>query len=316
MVKRKDSFESKYLGISKILEKNKDKKEIVLLFNQIEKEIGKLPKSARKYNTWWANNRTPKAPCRHSRVWISKGFLVKFVDLKKGEVTFVKSKYIKKKPSRAEVILKAARDFLKEDKKSFTRKEITIKIAQLYPNIDYKITSIDSAIQAMTEKSRSAKLVGRNWRDTLKHLKRGYFSLTPKGLEAKREKVKVKLIQSDRKRIKEKLEEEFKTKFLIDKKTKFPLDLISEDNKIAVKFFKIKERRLNAQSKIFSKIMENLNLLKKARIKNPIIVLKKSKQKRKDTQKFIRKVKSFFEGVNLYIYEKNNFIKTGNLIKL
>lgn len=316
MAKRKDNFESKYLGIARLLERNKDKKEIILSFNQIEKEVGKLPKSARKYHTWWANNRTPKAPCRHSKVWISKGFLAKFVNLKKGEVTFVKSKYIKKIPSRAEVILKAAREFLKDGKESFTRKEITIKIAHLFPKINYKITSIDAAIQAMTENSRSAKLIGRSWRDTLKHLKRGYFSLTPKGLEAKKEKVKIKLIQSDRKRIKEKLEEEFKTKFLNDKRTKLQLDLISEDNKIAVKFFKIKEKKLNAQSKTFSKIMQNLDLLKKAKIKTPIIVLKKSKQKKKDKQKFIREVKSLFAGVNLYLYEKNSFIKIGNLIKL
>lgn len=316
MAKRKDNFLSKYLGIARLLERNKDKKEIVLSFDQIEKEIGKLPKSARKYHTWWANNKTPKAPCRHSRVWISKGFLAKFVDLKKGEVTFVKSKYIKKKPSRAEVILKAGREFLKEGKKSFTRKEIIIKIAHLFPKVDFKITSIDAAIQAMTENSRSAKLVGRSWRDTLKHLKRGYFSLTPKGLKAKREKGRFKLDKSDKKRIKEKLEKEFKTKFLIDKRTKFPIDLISEDNKIAVKFFKIKERKLNAQSKTSSKIMQNLKFLKKSKIKTPIIVLNKSKQKRKDTQKFIREVKSLFEGVNLYLYEKDNFIKTRNLIKL
>lgn len=321
MAKRKDNFESKYFGIARLLERNGDKKEIVLSFNQIEKEIGKLPKSAKKYHTWWANNRTPKAPCRHSRIWISKGFLTRFVNLKKGEVTFVKAKTLKKKPSRAEVILKACRDFLNEGKKSFTRKEIVIKIANLFPKVDFKITSIDAAIQAMKENSKSAKLVGRSWRDTLKHLKRGYFTLTQKGLKAKKSKLRVKINRSDKEKIKEKLEEEFKIKFLkknlkVDGKTKIPLDLISEDKKIAVKFYKIKEKKVNVQSKTFSKIIQNLESLKKAKIKSPIIVLKRSKQRKKDKQKFIREIKSLFKGVNLYLYEKNNFLKTSNLIKL
>ncbi len=186
MPRIKKKFESRYNGIGEILEKNKDKNEITLTFKEIEKKVGKLPFSAKKFHTWWANNRTPKAPCRHSRVWLSKGYLVKSVNLKKGEVSFIKAKKIKKVLSRAEAILKAANKLYSEGKKSFTRRDIVFAIAHLFPKANFKITSVDSAIQAMKKGSNSSGLVGKEWRDTLKHLKRGYFTLTEKGKTIKK----------------------------------------------------------------------------------------------------------------------------------
>lgn len=319
-MKKFKGFTSTYDGIGKLLESHKNKREIALTFKEIEKKIGKLPPSAKKFHTWWANNRTPKAPCRHSRVWLSRGFITTKVDLKKGEVYFIRAKNKKHKISRAEAILKAGRKLFDENIKRFTRKEIAIAISHLFPKTNFKITSIDAAIQAMTEKSNSSKLVGKCWRDTLKHLKRGYFALNEKGLKTKKEKIKIILNKSDRENIKEKLEKEFQTKFYkknikINKNLKIPLDLLSEDKNIAVKFYNL-GRKININTPFITKVHQNLYLLNKTDVKNPIIILKKSKLKKEEKKKFLRELKPFFKDLNVYLYEKKNIKGTGNLIKL
>lgn len=317
---KRNRFQSRYSGLAELLRKEEDKKEIVLSFSQIEKKVGKLPSSAKKFHTWWANNRTPKAPCRHSRVWLLEGYIVKSVDLKKGEVIFVKARSGRKKLSRAEVILKAARKLYEEGRKVFTRKELAIKISHLFPKVDYKLTSIDAAIQAMQEGSNSFKLVGKSWRGTLKNVKRGYFTLTEKGLRAKKERVKVK-IKKDAEIIKEKLEEEFKTSFTksklkIDKGFEFPLDFWSKEKKIAAMVYNIKNKKIDKKAPIFSKILQDTYLLKKSNVKTPILIIKKNKMRKDKKEQFIKDLKNIFKNSKVYLYEKNRVAGTGNLIKL
>lgn len=318
-MKRKE-FESRYAGIGELLQEHKGNKEIRLTFGQIEKKVGKLPPSAKKFHTWWANNRTPKAPCRHSRVWLTKGYVVKSVDLKKGEVLFVKARNARKKLSRAEVILKAARKLYEEGKKIFTRKELAIKISHLFPKVNYKLTSIDAAIQAMQEGSNSFRLVGKNWRETLRNVKRGYFTLTEKGLIAKKESVKPKP-KKDIDIIKEKLEEEFKTNFTrrslkINKNLEIPLDLWSEEKKIAGKIYNLKNRKIDIKAPIFSKIFQDSYMMEKANIKFPLLIFKRKKMRREKKDQFIKEIKNIFKKSKVYLYEKNRVSGEGNLIKL
>lgn len=41
-----------------------------LTFDELDRIVGGLPESAKKYGAWWANNRTSQA---HSRVWLDAG---------------------------------------------------------------------------------------------------------------------------------------------------------------------------------------------------------------------------------------------------
>jgi hypothetical protein len=321
MARIKKDFESKYIGIGELLEKNQDKSEITLTFKEIEKKVGKLPSSAKKFYTWWANNRTPKAPCRHSRVWLSKGYLVKSVNLKKGEVYFIKARKKKKVLPRAEAILKAAKKLMEEGKKSFSRKEISITIARLFPKMNFKIQSIDSAIQAMKEGSKSSHLVAKEWRNTLKHIKRGFFTLTKLGETAKKNKIEPVKKMKDEDVIKENLEKEFNTKFLkkdlkVNKNLTIPVDWLSENNKMAVKIFELRTRRKKTNYNPYSKVLEKISLFEKANIKKPLIIFKKTILRLKDREKLIKELKDTFKGMNIYLYEKKSYFKTGNLIKL
>lgn len=318
---RKKEFVSKYSGIGDLLQASSEKSEIILTFNQIEKKAGKLPLSAKKFHTWWANNRTPKAPCRHSRVWLSKGYVVKYVDLKKKEVCFIKERTARKKLCRAEVILKAARKLYEEGKKSFTRKEIAIEISHLFPKISYKIASLDAAIQAMQEGSNSARLVGKNWRDTLVHLKRGYFALTEKGLKAKKERIRETILKDDMEVIKEKLERETKTNFLkkdlkLNKNLTLPLDLWSEEKSMGVKIYSLREKKVKENSRTISKILSDFNLMQRAKIEKPIFILKKNKMRKPLKEKLIKDLKPFLKNLKVYLFEKNKTRGQGNLIKL
>lgn len=317
---RTKAFVSRYAGIGELLRERQGSKEILLTFREIESRVDKLPQSAKKFHTWWANNRTPKAPCRHSRVWLSEGYIVKSVNLKKGEVLFVNARGGRKKLSRAEVILRAARKLYKEGKKVFTRKELAIEISHLFPKVDYKLTSLDAAIQAMQEGSNSFKLVGKSWRDTLKNVKRGYFTLTEKGLSAKKERAKVK-IKKDSEIIKEKLEGEFKTSFTksklkIGKGFEFPLDFWSKEKRIAAKVYIIKNKKIDRKTPIFSKILQDNYLMKKSNVKTPILIIKRNKMRKERKEQFIKDLKNIFKNSRVYLYEKNRVAGTGNLIKL
>ncbi len=316
---RKD-FHSRYQGIGELLEARKEEGEILLTFKEIEKKVGKLPNSAKKFYTWWANNRTPKAPCRHSRVWITKGFVVKKVDFKKGTVLFTKIEKRKKIFSRAEMILKAARVFLSEGKKNFTRKELCIKISHLFPKAQVKIPSLNAAIQAMLLNSNSCKLVGRAWRDTLKNIKRGYFILTEKGLKAKKERnYKGLVLKSDKKEIQEYFEEKYKLNFekkriKVSKNTEFPLDYLSEDKNIGIKIYNLRGR-FSPQKNFSPSILKGLNILEKSNLKKRIVIFK-TKKEGLNFKNVLKSLKPLSKNTNIYLYEKRSKNLPGELKKI
>lgn len=65
-----------------------DQDRIQLSFGQIEQLIGgKLPKSAREYRSWWAND-TARGP--QADQWLSAGWRSYEVDLQRGHVTFIR----------------------------------------------------------------------------------------------------------------------------------------------------------------------------------------------------------------------------------
>ena len=56
-------------------------------FTEIEKVIGdSLPYSARRYNAWWANDRTHS----HSQAWTALGWEKDNVDIAKETVSFIR----------------------------------------------------------------------------------------------------------------------------------------------------------------------------------------------------------------------------------
>jgi len=78
---------SKYDSLRVFLEQQ-SKPHIRLSFKDIERIIGsKLPKSAYTYRAWWANDRT------HTHAlngWLAAGYKVKYVDLEREVVEFIK----------------------------------------------------------------------------------------------------------------------------------------------------------------------------------------------------------------------------------
>lgn len=307
MQTKKFDFYSKYEGIGELLDERKGEKEIKLTFKEIEKKVGKLPSSARKFYTWWANNQTPKAPCRHSRVWLSRGYLAKKVDLEKEEVLFVKVDKLTRNQPRAELILKAARELQEEGKKNFTRKEIILKIAKLFPKAQVKIPSLNSAIQAMIVGSKSSQLVAEAWRDTLKHVKRNYFTLTPKGMTTEKEVLKNFIrIKSDKEKIGNELEKFYNVKFY-KKKLKIlndfevPVDFVSSDGKHAVKIYMVKKFKPENLKRVF----QDLYLISKSKVENSTIVFKVKKMREREKTELKKNFKVLFKGIDVYIYEKN-----------
>lgn len=83
---------SKYKPLSEALGERGDDR-WTLKFEDLEKQLGfSLPKAARERAGWWANDETePKA---HARAWLDRGFRAEALDLKGGEVTFVRHRPI------------------------------------------------------------------------------------------------------------------------------------------------------------------------------------------------------------------------------
>jgi hypothetical protein len=64
-------------------------KTVTFTFAEIEGVIGsKLPKSARTYRPWWANEMNGRYVQAHA--WMGAGYRVEAVDLKAAVVTFLK----------------------------------------------------------------------------------------------------------------------------------------------------------------------------------------------------------------------------------
>lgn len=165
----------------------KEQKEltVTLSFIEIEKIIGRrLPASARKYPAWWANVRDLKRGARHAQAWLSTGFMVKKVDLKKGEVVFRKPRGRRKGTPYPIIILEAAHALMDEKIKAFTRKDLLEKAKELHPRLHLKKTSFNPMIQAMYVGSRMKGLVKEDWQGTLERVSRGMYRLSAKGKQS------------------------------------------------------------------------------------------------------------------------------------
>lgn len=76
---------TKYYRLLSHLEGRNDK-EWVAKFSEIEEVIGsKLPSSAAKFPSWWANR-----PLAQGRIWLSAGWRVTKVDLEEQRVIFIR----------------------------------------------------------------------------------------------------------------------------------------------------------------------------------------------------------------------------------
>lgn len=85
LAEKQDSYEGKYVPLSRYLSRN-GQGTIELTFGEIEDILGfPLPSSARKYNAWWHEEKTPRA---HKVAWIEAGYYVKDYSIKKEKVVF------------------------------------------------------------------------------------------------------------------------------------------------------------------------------------------------------------------------------------
>ena len=83
---------SKYDGLTEFL-KRQLANQVRLLFDDLEDQdkIGvQLPKAAREYPAWWANEVNPKTRHYQCRAWTDAGWKVESVDLNGEVVVFVR----------------------------------------------------------------------------------------------------------------------------------------------------------------------------------------------------------------------------------
>lgn len=59
---------------------------VAMTFCEVEQVVGSLPRSARVYRPWWANDHTHV----QARAWLGAGFETAEVDLEKRRVVFVR----------------------------------------------------------------------------------------------------------------------------------------------------------------------------------------------------------------------------------
>lgn len=89
----------KYVALGRYLEKQEDASIITVTFDEVEEILGfDLPKSARKYRPWWANDQS------HSHAvdgWLKVGWKTDNVDIQDERVEFVKSKEQKNLPRKS-----------------------------------------------------------------------------------------------------------------------------------------------------------------------------------------------------------------------
>lgn len=87
---------SNYLPLSQYLQKQDalGKTQVLLTFQEIENILRRrLPPTARKNKTWWANSKTEKS--RQCSAWLDYGWVKEEVDLDKAVVTFQKNGVIR-----------------------------------------------------------------------------------------------------------------------------------------------------------------------------------------------------------------------------
>lgn len=278
---RREGYSSKYEGIGRLLDRHKGKSRIMLAFSDIEKETGRLPDSARRFASWWANNRETKMSARHCRVWLSRGYRTRHMDLSSGQVVFVKGWKLRTRLSTAEMVLEASLSLVEEGSVPFSRREIAIRITHLHPQLPLKLQTMDPAIQAMVPGSGSGRLVAEQWRGTLTRLRRGAFTLSAKGRRAARALAAVPPVRGRSLlghvkaffREKEGLRVA-KGTLLIGPRLTVPMDLVSRDRKTAVKLCPLKSRegerkRGGRRATLF----QSLFAMEKAGVKRSILVL-------------------------------------------
>jgi len=306
---RRAESTSKYDGIGRLLDHFKPKARIRLTLAEIEKETGGLPPSARRFPSWWANNRTPRAPGRHSRIWLSRGYNTREVDLAAGTVTFIKGRKERLKMSMAEMVLEAAWTLTEAGRSPFSRREIAIQITHLHPCLPLKLQAMDPAIQAMVEKSGSGRLVAERWRNTLTRVRRGALKLSGRGRKASREIVTP--APGRGKSLAFHLKEYFKEKegLLLAKgslslgaRISVPFDLVSRNRKTAVKILTLKGSGPDpsARGRKWG-LFQTLYVLEKAQVKRPILVLQTPARSREGVAAFLHAYRPMLKNIDLYV---------------
>ena len=274
-------FTSKYEGIGRLLDRHKGKSHITLSFAEIEKETGRLPKSARRFASWWANNRSARVSARHCRIWLSRGYRTRKVDLPGGMVSFQKGRRERARPSTASMILEASLALLQEGNAPFSRREIAIRITHLYPRLPLKLQALDPPIQAMVSGSGSGRLVAERWRGTLARLRRGAFTLTSKGRRTARSLAAP--VPGRKRSLLGHVKEHFKVHegLRLAKGTlspapgiSIPMDLVSRDRRIAVKLHLLGRREgAGERGGRRASLLQGLYAMEKAGVKRPILVV-------------------------------------------
>jgi hypothetical protein len=78
---------AKYAALKRVLSA-RDGHTVEMSFDEIDEIVGKLPRSARVHQAWWANERGGSHVQAHA--WLDAGWRVESVDLKLEKVRFVR----------------------------------------------------------------------------------------------------------------------------------------------------------------------------------------------------------------------------------
>ncbi len=269
-----------YGKLGDLIRDRKGPETLKVSFLDIEAVLGRpLPSSARKYKAWWANNRSAKATSRHSRAWMDQGYLVSDVDFQKGYVVFSRVRGQRHALPYAAMLIESARHLEEGGSVPFTRKALFAEVAHRHPKALIHNQALNPVIQAMTESSKSSRMVAERWRGVFSRVSRGQYQLSQRGktldLQARRPiKVRGKTVRT---RLRYYLQAtrgwDLDTGRLKAGKNfpEIPFDLVARDGSVAVRILRSRVQRGKDQG--LGAIMEALFALDKVPAKKKLLVL-------------------------------------------
>ncbi|HXK69597.1 MAG TPA: hypothetical protein PLD04_14805 [Thermoanaerobaculia bacterium] len=308
---------STYNNLGDYFKNLKGKDAVVLSLLKIESILGrKLPVSARKHVSWWANSQS--AIPNHPRTWLKHGYRVTNIDLKKGTITFSKV-HGKGSMPYAAMLIEAAQQLHAEDKAPFTPKNLFTKARALHRTEIPPSTNLYPVLAYITRSTTNT--TSGQWKGTLVRLSRGVYRLTAKGVktETKRKQTSKAPGNAFHSRLCYHLQN---TKgWCLSPGTmkagwglpEFRIDLATQDGKVAIQTLHIKDLRSKRDG--LTKLFAHLYTLEKIQAKEKALIIETTKTRNitKTLEGILQPYKRLLRGITLYTFHQGNKAKKDQL---
>jgi len=308
-----------YSNLGDYFKNLKGKDSVVLSFLDIESILGhKLPSSARKHVSWWAN--TQSSIPYHPNTWLKHGYRVTNIDLKKGIITFSQV-HGKGSLPYAAMLIDAAQHLHVEDKAPFTPKTLFDKARTLHKTEILPSTNLHPILVNITQSSRRASTVKESWRGTFVKVSRSLYRLTAKGIKTETKRIHTGKAPGNT--FHSRLCYHLQNKKGWDLKPgtlkagwglpELRIDLITQDGKVAIQTLHIKELRSKRDG--LTKLFATLYTLEKIQAKEKALIIETTKTRNitKTLQEILQPYKRLLKGITLYTFHKSNKTKKDQL---